>query len=174
MAKFPTFPVLYDEVLTLSITDLKKLGYHRDKYIKNGTVTWGINEEVTSSISIKIDSISDVPYIELSYNHNGNPKNYKISLVSIPSNLGIGKIHYFRCPVTKKRCRKLYLVNGYFLHREAFKGMYKKQTDSKSWRKMRKELDSHFEIDDLYEQIYSKHFRTHYAGKPTRRYLQVA
>ena len=173
MAKFPTFPVLYDEVLTLSITDLKKFGHLRYKYIKNGTVTWGVNKEETSSISIKIDSISDVPYIELSYNHNGNPKNYKISLVSIPSNLGIGKIYYFRCPVTKKRCRKLYLVNGYFLHRNAFKGMYKKQTESKSWRKTAKQFEKYFGLDDIYEEIYSKHFRTNYAGDPTRRYLRL-
>ncbi len=94
-------------------------------------------------------------------------------MIFIPSNLEIGKIHYFKCPVTKKRCRKLYLVNGYFLHRNAFKGLYKKQTESKSWRKMSKNLENYYGIDTLYEQIYSKHFRTHYGGKPTKRYLRL-
>ena len=74
---------------------------------------------------------------------------------------------------TKKRCRKSYLVNGYFLHRNAFKGMYKKQTESKRWRKMSKTFENNYGIDDLYEQIYSKHFRTHYSGKPTKRYLRL-
>jgi len=173
MSKFPTFPVLYDEVLQLSITDLKKIEYLKDSYIKKGKITWGINGEETSSISIKTNTISKNQYIELDYNYNGTPKNYKIHLVSIPSNLGIGKIFYFKCPVTKRRCRKLYLVNGYFLHRNAFKGMYKKQTESKSWRKMSRDLENYYGLDDLYEQIYSKHFRTHYAGKPTRQYVRL-
>ena len=45
---------------------------------------------------------------------------------------------------TKKRCLKSYLVNGYFLHRNAFKGMYKKQTESKSWRKMSKTFENYY------------------------------
>jgi len=27
--------------------------------------------------------------------------------------------------------------------------------------------------DKLYEELYSKHFKSHYAGKPTKRYKQI-
>ena len=60
------------------------------------------------------------------------PRNYKVYLTSTPSNLNRGEIWYFICPQTKKRCRKLYSIGGYFLHREAFNGcMYKIQIESK-------------------------------------------
>ena len=32
---------------------------------------------------------------------------------------------------------------------------------------------SYFELDNLYEELYSKHFKTHYNGKPTKRYLKL-
>ena len=32
---------------------------------------------------------------------------------------------------------------------------------------------SYFDIDRLYEELYSKHFKTHYNGKPTKRYLKL-
>ena len=45
--------------------------------------------------------------------------------------------------------------------------------DSKSWRQMDKVYGSYFELDRLYEQLYSKHFKTHYNSKPTKRYLKL-
>lgn len=173
MAKFPTSPLLYDEVLTLSITDLKRLGFLKNNHTKGGGIFWNRNGEETASISVNVDTDTPSPFIELSYEHDGVAKRYRIPLVTIPSNLGIGRIYYFLCPVTKKRCRKLYLVNDFFLHRDTFKGMYKKQTEPKKWRRTRKVLERHFALDDIYEKIYSKHFRTHYAGRPTKRYLRL-
>ena len=71
------------------------------------------------------------PYIELDYNYRDKPQNYKVNLVRVPSNLGKDFVWYFHCPKTNKRCRKLYSVNGMFLHREAYKGcMYETQTYS--------------------------------------------
>ena len=110
----------------------------------------------------------------MDYKYGDEPRNYKVSLVSIPSNLGKGVIWYFRCPQTNKRCRKLYSIGGYFFHREAFNGcMYDSQTRSKKWRLMEKVFGSCFDIDNHYEEIYSKHFKTHYNGKPTKRYLKL-
>ncbi len=92
----------------------------------------------------------------------------------MPSNLGKGLIWYFLCPQTNKRCRKLYLIGGYFLHRTAFKGcMYKTQTKSKECRQLDKTLGVYFRIDNLYSQLSQKHFKKTYAGKPTKRYLRI-
>ena len=30
-----------------------------------------------------------------------------------------------------------------------------------------------FATEKLYEELYSKHFKRHYAGKPTKRYLKL-
>ena len=51
--------------------------------------------------------------------------------------------------------------------------MYECQTRSKRWRQMDKVYGSYFKLDRLYEELYSKHFKTHYKGNPTRRYLKL-
>jgi hypothetical protein len=174
MPKFPTFPTLYDEVLQISITKLKEWSYLNPEQIKSGTITWSRNGNPTGSISIQVNTHSEQPYIELDYKYRDEPRNYKVRLVSIPSNLGKGLIWYFLCPQTKKRCRKLYSIGGYFLHREAFKGcMYETQTQSKKYRQLDKTLGAYFKSDNLYSELYKKNFKKTYAGKPTKRYLRI-
>ena len=63
------------------------------------------------------------------------------------------------------------MVEKYFLHRSAFKGaMYEKQTYSKNTRQQIQAYKKLFDAEDVYQQVYSKHFKTHYAGKPTKRF----
>lgn len=174
MPKPHTFPTLYNEALQISISKLKEWEYLNPEQIKSGTITWSRNGNQTGSISIKVNTHSEQPYIELDYKYRDEPRNYKVRLVSIPSNLGKGLIWYFLCPQTKKRCRKLYSIGGYFLHREAFNGcMYETQTQSKKYRQLDKTLGAYFEIDNLYEELYKKNFKKTYAGKPTKRYLRI-
>lgn len=72
------------------------------------------------------------------------------------------------------RCRKLYFADTYFYHRSAFNGcMYEKQTQSKKSRYLDKTLGEYFRTEQLYELLYKKHFKKHYAGKPTKRYLKL-
>lgn len=174
MQKPHTFPTLYNEALQISISKLKEWEYLNPEQIKSGTLTWSRNGNKTGSISIRVNTQSEQPYIELDYKYKDEPRNYKVSLVSMPSNLGKGLIWYFLCPETNKRCRKLYSVGGYFLHREAFNGcMYETQTQSKKYRQLDKTLGAYFKTDDLYSQLYQKHFKKTYAGKPTKKYLRI-
>ncbi|MBN1117962.1 MAG: hypothetical protein JXA77_12190 [Bacteroidales bacterium] len=174
MPKPHTFPTLYDEVLKISITKLKEWEYLNPEQIKNGTITWSRNGNTTGSISIRVNTLNEQPFIELDYKYRDEPRNYKIQLVSVPSNLGKGLIWYFLCPQTNKRCRKMYSIGGYFLHREAFQGcMYESQTHSKYYRSLDKTLGAYFRTDRLYEQLYKKHFKQSYAGKPTKKYLRI-
>jgi len=174
MPKPHTFPTLYNEALQIHISKLKEWGYLNTKLIKKGTITWSSNGEKTASISITVNTYIEEPYIELDYKFNGDPRKYNVRLVSLPSNLGKGRIWYFLCPVTNKRCRKLYSIGGYFLHREAFNGcMYESQTQSKKYRELDKTLGAYFKTDELYEQLYKKHFKKYYKGKPTKRYLRL-
>ena len=174
MPKPHTFPTLYNEALQISISKLKEWEYLNPEQIKSGTLTWSRNGNKTGSISIRVNTHREQPYIELDYKYRDEPRNYKVRLVSMPSNLGKGLIWYFFCPQTNKRCRKLYSIGGYFLHREAFNGcMYETQTQSKKYRQLDKTLGAYFKTDDLYSQLYQKHFKKTYAGKPTKKYLRI-
>lgn len=174
MPKPYTFPTLYNEALQLSISKLKGWGYLAPGQIKSGTINWSRHGESAGSISITANTRSEQPYIELDYKYRDEPRKYKVYLTSTPSNLNRGEIWYFICPQTNKRCRKLYSIGGYFLHREAFKGcMYETQTQSKKYRQLDKTLGAYFKSDNLYSELYKKNFKKTYAGKPTKKYLRI-
>ena len=174
MPKPHTFPTLYNEALQINISKLKGWGYLNPEQIKSGTLNWSSNGNPTGSISIQVNTQSEQPYIELDYKYRDEPRKYKVYLTSTPSNLNRGEIWYFICPQTKKHCRKLYSISGYFLHREAFKGcMYETQTQSKKYRQLDKTLGVYFKSDNLYSELYKKNFKKTYAGKPTKKYLRI-
>ncbi|AUC16842.1 hypothetical protein BTO06_17570 [Tenacibaculum sp. SZ-18] len=163
--------VLYDEVLKLNICDLKKWGYLQKDFPRKGIVSWSKRGVVIASI--KVLSISN-QFISLSYNYKGNKVNLKVFLAFLPSNLGKGEVCYFVCPETNKRCRKLYLINGKFLHREAFSGvMYESQIQSKKLRFFKKEFENHFKLEKYYAEVYRKYFKPCYNGKETKRYKKL-
>jgi hypothetical protein len=174
MPKPHTFPTLYNEALQISISKLKEWEYLNPEQTKSGTLNWSSNGNPTGSISIKVNTQSEQPYLELDYKYKDEPRKYKVYLTSTPSNLNRGEIWYFLCPQTNKRCRKLYSIGGYFLHREAFNGcMYETQTQSKKSRYFDKTLGAYFQTAQLFEQLHKKHFKKQYAGKPTKKYLKL-
>lgn len=174
MPKNYTFPFLFDEVKSLSITDLKNMDY----FIKNqtivGDINWKMRGEKSGSISIKVTMSNDSNYVDFNYTCNDESYNYRVYVVSIKSNLNKGKILYFQCKFTGKRCRKLHLIKGRFQHRTALTtGMYSKQTNGKKWRIMEKYYSSYFDSEKIYSEFYAKNFRKFYKGKPTKRYLKL-
>jgi hypothetical protein len=117
---------------------------------------------------------ADSPYLELNYRHNGKPVKYQVKITTVPANIGKGKVYYFLCPYTGKKCRKLYSIGEKFLHRESYLGcMYESQTYSKNNRQLFKMCEKVFGCEKLYEQLYSKHFKRTYAGKPTKRFVKL-
>ena len=175
MPKPQTFPTLYDDLKTISISFLTKHGYLKPNQWQSGTVWWSRNGNRTGSISIRVSTAPETPYLELDYKCNEAPINYRVRLISTPSNLGKGVVWYFICPSTGKRCRKLYLVDTYFYHRSAFKGcMYEKQTQSKKSRYLERTLGVYFRTDQPFEQLNKKHLKKQYAGKPTKKYLRLS
>jgi len=175
LPKIPTFPTILDHVKQLSISKLKEWGYLEPGCFKSGTIQWSRNGQEIGSIGIRGDMIAEEPYIQLSYTYNKDePVKYSVYLASVPSNLGIGKLWYFVCPHTSKKCRKLYGAGKYFLHREAYPdAVYETQTYSKQMREMDRYFRLYYSMDDLYEELYSKGFTTHYNGKPTKRYKEI-
>ena len=168
-----TIPTLFDEVKKLDAAKLKQWHYLESEQMKSGVIRWWRGGTEIGSISVTAD-MTDEPQIRLSYKSGGEPINYTVKLTSIPSNLGIGKIWLFICPVTDKRCRYLYEAGKYFLHREAHSGcLYESQTYSKKQRKLDKTFRVYFGAEKHYKELYSRYFKTHYAGKPTKRYSRI-
>ena len=166
------YPTLISDCLTISITKLKEWKYLELNQSFRSTLTWSRNNVKTGSISIYI-STQNIPFIELSYNCNGEPIKYSIDLIRLPSNLGKGFLWYFKCPQTGKLCRKLYQYNKYFYHRTVYNLPYEKQIRSKKNRDMDTILGALYGMDEIYEQIYKKHLKKHYKGKPTKKYAKL-
>lgn len=174
MAKFPTFPTVYEERKSFSIADLRRWGYLVSGQRKRGTINWSRNGYPNGSISIFVNMDLKKPYLTVDYVlHKKKEVTYNISLMPVPSNLGKGLVWYFLCPYTNKLCRKLYSIDGYFMHREAVKGYYEKQIQSKHYRHIENTFGPVFQREKLYDQLYAKHFRKFYNGKPTKRYLKI-
>lgn len=174
MPKPYTFPTLFNEVKTVSISNLNRWGYLKPNRYGTGTITWSINGTVTSSIGIAISTLAGSSYLELKYNYGDKPIRYRVELITVPANIGKGEVWYFVCPSTGKNCRILYSIGSMFLHRHACKGyLYEKQTYSSKTRGMMRMYEKLFKSDGLYEELYSKHFRRTYAGKPTKRFIKL-
>lgn len=174
MPKPCTYPDLLNKVPHLNISLLKELGCFSCQPEKKNEFEFSWFGNNTNHFSIYVTINGDDSFVEFSYDYLNQSFYYTIPLVSIPSNIGNGIVWYFQCPKTKKRCRKLYLINGYFVHREAIQGcMYESQTKSKNCRIHDKSIDTLFSIDQLQEQLNKKHFKKYYAGKPTKRFLRI-
>ena len=171
MPRVPSFPLLYEDLKSFSISDLSRWGYvPYCKHLQSGSIEWSRNGKVNSSISITCKEKS----IELSYSWRDEEIRYTISLESIRSNLGKGKVLYFVCPITKLRCRKLYLINGRFSHRTAQGGAYyESQLRSKYMRFLDTHYKDYFIVDKLYSEIQKKHFKKTYKGRLTKRYVKL-
>jgi hypothetical protein len=173
MPRFANYPTTIEDVKTISLTKLKQWNYLTNG-TKTGVISWSRNGIVHSTINILIVFNEFEKYVILDYKCNGTPFNLKVRLNSKNSNLGKGQIYYFVCPITGKHCRKLYFNNSHFAHREAFTGlMYQNQIESKKSRFLLKIFDKVYLSDEVYEQRYKKYFKTHYNGKPTKRYLKL-
>lgn len=169
MPKHPTCPTLYDEALQIDAWELMRWGYvERGTYAKS-RLRWSRGDQVTARVGFEVRMDGTEPHVILDYTFNGEPRKYRVGLVCVPSNLGKGEIWYFLCPITGKRCRKLYSVGGWFGHREAFGGcMYESQTTGRRWREIEKTYGPIFKLGRLYKELFRKHRKTSYRGKPTR------
>lgn len=175
MGRYSSVPDLFDECQTIDIGRLSQWGYLQPGQNKSGSITWSRNGNKTGCIDIGVNTLSEDCYsLTLSYNYMDKPVLYMVPLVSVPSNLGKGKVWYFVCPLIEKRCRKLYRLGAKFLHRDAHPfALYESQTYSHKNRALLRLYDKKFGSDKAYDQIYSKHFKTHYAGRLTKRYQRL-
>lgn len=124
-----------EQLLALTVTDLKRLGFLRPNDVHRGAVEWKRADGTRrASIYVETDLRFEIPSVRLVYDHGGKTLDYTTLLRWKQSNLNNGGFYYFVCPVTGRSCRKLYLVGGRFVSRYAFRALYDKQLWSKSDR----------------------------------------
>lgn len=155
-----------EDYITLSVTDLKRLGYLKPRNVIGGVVSWKRGGHTTAQIDVTTDT-RGVPMCYLSYAYRGTPVRETIRLMFKHSNLnpeGEHGYYYFVCPVTGVCCRKLYNVNGRFVGRSAFRPLYPQQAESHKQRKETRWLGLMLKIDELQQSRYRKDF---YRGNPT-------
>ena len=169
MAKIPTFPPIINHTPYISITGLKKWGSFEPNTRSDGQYSL---ENGAGSVNIFL-SMGEIPYIELTYLYHGRSTRDAVKLVSVPSNLGLGKVWYFQCPITGKRCRKLYSVGDRFGHLSLMNGMYENQTYSKKYRELWANYGWIPEIEKLKDQTKEPGFKKTYKGKTTKRYARI-
>lgn len=135
------------------------------------SIWWGCLGAETGSATLSVDMFER--RVELHYVGVGVGGSFDqvIYLTSLPSNLGKGSLWYFICPVTHKRCRKLYRIGHRFVSRFAAGSIrYRQQTTSVSWRPLLQSFRTINARDELREFQLDPKSRRYYRGRKTRRF----
>jgi hypothetical protein len=158
-----------ENCLTISITDLKKKGF----FNKRKTVeVFNLTKNNGLCLSVGIEIISNENETCLTFTHAGEtetckPLSYKISLISIPSNLGNGSVFYFVCPITGKHGRKLYNSGRIFQHRDATGLLYAQQA------KKQPISYAYYLSEEQRNEPNTKYFKKYIKGNFTKRYSRI-
>ena len=155
-----------DEYLCISIADIKRLGYLNPNTVCQGVVTWNRGGRKAAEVTMRVKT-TGVPFVSFGYSYKGTPTRQDVPLRWKRSNLNPESEHgyyYFVCPDTGALCRKLYIVDGRFVSRRAFKPLYDAQTKSKAYRELNNTYGLLFQYDEIQRQRYR---RETYRGKLT-------
>lgn len=159
--------VIIDNYIRLTVRDCKRLGYFVPKGKSAGVVRWEQGTEEIASIRFGTNLTGAVPYAVFDYSYKGTPVHTEITLRFHASNLnGVTGYYYFVCPVTGQSCRNLYLVDGRFVSRLAFRPLYSKQAETRI-PKSNGSLAALRALTEYEELRTAKYRRLTYRGKPT-------
>ncbi|MBN4070743.1 hypothetical protein JYT76_03590 [Olleya sp. AH-315-F22] len=159
----------------------------KNGWIKKGAKTSGQMEWTDgSSAGIECLYTKDEAYLRVKYtitDRHGKETNhdYKIELISVPSNLGKGEVLYFECPESGKRARVLYMAyrhhkylhRDWYLERYGVRVYYKTQHCSKRDYDNTRYHDIVKQIERLEDELFVKNKKTHYRGKPTKGFQRL-
>lgn len=165
-----------DGLKKISADFLNRNGYFGQGY-RSGVITWTSSRDGSkNNISISSTLNDGTRNVHINYTitkRDGEKKDidYDVSLTTTPCNYG-GERHWFICPLYRdgrycgRRVGMLYLGNGdYFGCRHCYNLTYASRNASARYK-------GFVSCPDLDEQE-AKVKRTHYAGKPTRKYRKL-
>ena len=94
MVKHRTWPTLFDECKRIELSYLWKRYAMWMPQHRKMSLAWTCCGRPAGNIDLIIDTRE--MYIELDYRFGDEPRHYRVQLVSVPSNLGKGRISYAR------------------------------------------------------------------------------
>lgn len=161
---------------------LKDGTIQKDEHL-GGTISW----ERGGSISFESKLYENEKYLRIAHtttDRQGNKTNYdyKIQLVSVPSNLGKGQVLYFKCPTTGKRARVLYSTygNDMYVHRDYYKDhygqriFYNSQIASKDWYNNTMYFNYKRQVASFEKYLLTfKQWKRTYRGKETKHFKRL-
>jgi hypothetical protein len=157
-----------ENCLTISITDLKEKGFLKKRKTV-AVLNLTNNNDLCLSVDVEIILNETEKYLILTHTSEteiNKTVRYKVSLVSIHSNLG-GFIMYFVCPITGKHCRKLYYSGKTFQHRDATGLLYAQQA------KKQPISYANYLSEEQRNEPNTKYFKKYYKGNYTKRYFRI-
>lgn len=148
-----------------------------------GTIEWTFG----SSVSYLSDCTGTNKYLRLNYTYKNRygeviEMDYRITIDTVPSNLGKGELLYFVCPKSHKRAIVLYDAYGskIFAHRDWYKDaygmriLYNSQQTSKQWYANTRYFSVKREVGILKERIVGKKYKkVVYKGQPTKDFKRL-
>ena len=160
----------------IKISYLFKKGFiQKGRGIKT-TMSWSDNWNRNSgNIGIETNFTNEEKWIRLKYTVTDNQGfktnyDYKINLVPVLSNLGIGNVYYFQCPVSYQKCRVLYMAysSHYFKCRSAYQNRiyYESQRVSKNYSA----TNRYFKLEKILEKMNKSRMKKTYKGFETKTY----
>lgn len=162
-----------EDALILDLSWLIKKGYLVRGHLGFGTIHWNIKKKEIASVQIFTVYTDLENYVRLSYTIKQKDEKTniicRVDLMEKPSNLGKGNVPFFKCPVSGKPCRKLYMAYGstIFKSREAYQNRiyYPIQIEGK------RSLDNErfWILSKQIKSLEKERFTFTYAGKITRR-----
>ena len=155
---------LLDKTVSFSVRslDIPHLMWMCDNEVKKISrhLAWYRGQRKIAAISLTFHSHPLL--LELNYTYEDKPVHYEIRLQQQDTNLRIGNRYFFICPVSVRKCWKLYLYNGAFVSRYAIPcARYSKQSLSRKQRIM-EGCGKNYGRGTL-----RRYGKTHYRGKLT-------
>ena len=171
-------PRILENYIRLTIRDLKRTGFLKPRTFKDGAITWYRGGHHVASVSVQSNLLAQIPCVVLSYSCDGVPVRDSFALKFQASNLKEGTgYYYFVCPETGRSCRNLYLVDGHFMSRPAFRPLYRRQAQRRAageWGMLAEAC----EYEDLASARYRRYtYRgriTPYGRKLEKKYSRIA
>lgn len=159
----------------------------KNRYIyKGGIATGSMEWKDGSAAGFRSVYTNDEAYFQINYSltdFNGRKTfhDYRIELVTIPSNLGKGEVIYFQCPESGKMARVLYMAyrNNKYVHRDWYLENYGKrlyydtQAESKSDYHNTMYFNLKHKTERWQKELYAKHRKLFYRGRPTKEYQKL-
>jgi hypothetical protein len=165
MPKISRNPIIINDLIYVNASSIVKKAQEDDSMI----LRWYSNNEEIASMRCQIIGGHNPHTACFIFHSKAGPECIEIEITTIASNLGIGKVPFFVCPITKTRCRRLYLVAGRLASRLVIKGaLYDSQVWSKKYRELNDMFGAAFLLDDLYDKVFVPYFKPTYRNAPTR------